>query len=57
MVSWCKKGEYKAQISQKSEPSGFKWAKTHNKRVHDYVIGKCDDKPLSFMAALHFVRN
>ena len=35
MVSWCKKGEYKAQIPPKSEPCGFKWANSHNKCVHD----------------------
>ena len=35
MVGWGKKGEYKAPISPKSEPCGFKWAKTHNKCVHD----------------------
>ena len=34
-VSWCKKGEYNAQTSPKSELCGFKWANTHNKRVHD----------------------
>ena len=34
-VRWCNKGEYKAQLSPKSEPCGFKWAKTHNKCVHD----------------------
>ena len=26
MMSWCKKGEYNAQISPKSEQCGFKWA-------------------------------
>ena len=35
MVSWRKKGEYKPQISPKSESCGFKWANTHNKCVHD----------------------
>ena len=34
-VSWCKKGEYTAQISPKSELCGFKWANTHNRCVHD----------------------
>ena len=34
MVSWCKKGEYNAQISPKSELCGFKWVNTHNKGVH-----------------------
>ena len=35
MVSWCKKGGYSTQISPKSDLSGFKWANTHNKCVHD----------------------
>ena len=35
MVSWYKERGYKAQITPKSEPCGFKWAKTHNKCVHD----------------------
>ena len=37
MVSWCKKGEYNAQISPKSELCGFKWVNAHNKCVHDPV--------------------
>ena len=28
MVNWCKKGEYNAQISLKSELCGFKWRLT-----------------------------
>ena len=35
MASWCKKREYNAQISPKSELCGFKWANTHNRCVHD----------------------
>ena len=54
MVSWCKKGEYNAQISPKSELCGFKWANTHNKCVH---VGKFVTKPMSYVAALHFVPN
>ena len=34
-VSWCKKGEYNAQTSPKTELHGFNWANTHNKCVHD----------------------
>ena len=37
MVSYCKKGEYNAQISPKSELCGFKWTNTQNKRVHDLM--------------------
>ena len=33
-MSWCKEGEYNAQISPKSELCGFKWANTHNKCVN-----------------------
>ena len=36
-ASWCKKGEYSAQISPKSELCGFKWASTYNKCVHDFM--------------------
>ena len=39
--SWCKKGEYNAQLSPKSELCGFKWANTHNKCVHDCTPGFC----------------
>ena len=57
MVSWCKKGEYNAQISPKSEPCGVKWANPHNKCVHDpMVTGKFVTKPMSYVAALHLYR-
>ena len=35
MVSWCRKGEYNAQMSPKSELCGFEWGDTHKKCVHD----------------------
>ena len=34
---WCKKGEYNAETSQKSELCGFQWANTHKTCVHDPV--------------------
>ena len=55
MVSWCKKGEYNAQISPNFELCGFNWANTHNKYV--YVAGKFATKPTSYVAALHLVPN
>ena len=54
MGSWCKKGEFNAQISPKSELCGFKWANTRNKCVH--VAGKFVTKPVSYVAALHLCR-
>ena len=46
-MSWCKKGGYSAQISPKSEVTGFKWANT--------LTGRIITKPMSYVAALHLV--
>ena len=51
-MSWCKKGEYNAQISPKSELCGFKWANTHNKCVQNPMY-LANLSPMSYVAALH----
>ena len=60
VVSWCKTREYNAQVPQKSDLCGFKWANTHKKCVHNsilYVTGKFVTRPMSYVAALHLGPN
>ena len=53
-MSWCKKGEYNAQISQKIRATWVQVGK-HSQQMcpRPYLTGKFVTKPMSYVAALH----